>query len=68
MTSEARIYVVSWMGFTDYIQATSAAKAKRHVIGWAQSAGYWKRGKSLTGLTCRVVRDVPSLALVTVLR
>jgi hypothetical protein len=62
VTSE--VYIVEWLGIVSYVRAVSKDKAKMRVMRSAREAGYWRPGKSLSGLRVRLAAHVPPDAVV----
>lgn len=54
-----KLYCVQWHGFTNYIIASTGAKARAYVMSLSRSAGYWEPGRTLTGLRCYVAALPP---------
>lgn len=55
-----QVYLVEWLGVTAYIRAVSRDKAKMRALHAAHEGGYWKPGRSLSGLRCRLASRVPA--------
>jgi len=48
-------YLIEWLDQAVVVKAESAGKAKYKAMLAAREAGYWKPGKSLKGLRCRLL-------------